>query len=159
MKAWFLRFPLREQLALLILAVALLFYFAVFLILIPLSDARQELRNRNQAYFAKLVRVDSMASELAALRARGGSKQGSSQRNLTTLLNRSAERFDLQINRLQPNSRGAVQLRFEGVALDNLLRWIHSVETQESLIVEELSFSQTATAGFVSANLRLASGG
>ncbi|MEM7691283.1 MAG: type II secretion system protein GspM [Pseudomonadota bacterium] len=159
MKAWFLRFPLREQIALLVLALVLVAYLALFLLVKPLADSRRELRERNQAYVSKLVRVDSMAAELAALRARGGPTQGSRQRNLTNLLNRSAERFDLQINRLQPNSRGAVQLRFEGVALDNLLRWIHSVETQESLIVEELSFSQTATAGFVSANLRIAAGG
>ena len=66
MKAWFLRFPLREQIALLVLALVLVAYLALFLLVKPLADSRRELRARNQAYVSKLVREETMAAELAA---------------------------------------------------------------------------------------------
>ncbi|MEM1141020.1 MAG: type II secretion system protein GspM [Pseudomonadota bacterium] len=159
MKDWFLKFSLRDQLALLVLAVAVLLYALVFLVLEPMNNARVEARNRKVAYAEQLARVDTMASELAALRARGGTGNTGARRNLTSLLNRTAQNFELQISRLQPNSRGAVQLRFESVPLAGLLRYLHELETGQDLIVEELSISQTGTAGYVSATVRLASVG
>ena len=158
MKEWFARFPLREQLALLVLALVLVLYTAVFLMIRPLQEARQSLSERNQSFAEQLARVDALASELAALCARGGAGSSASRRNLTTLLNRTAGSFGLQISRLQPNSRGAVQVRFEGAPLEGLLRWLHELETGSGLILEELSISQTGTAGFVSASLRVAAG-
>lgn len=159
MKDWFLKFSLRDQLALLVLGMAVLLYIAVFLVLKPMSNARLEARDRKAAYAEQLARVDTMASELAALRARGGAGNTGARRNLTSLLNRTAQNFELQISRLQPNSRGAVQLRFESAPLAGLLRYLHELETGQDLIVEELSISQTGTAGYVSATVRLAAVG
>ncbi len=158
MKDWFLRFSLREQVYLLIMAVALTVYGLFFLVINPLSDAREELRARNESTAEALHRVDALAAELRSLRQSNTSTRGAG-RNLTAQLNASANRFGLQIARLQPNSRGAVQLRFEAAVLDGLLRWIHQLETVEGLLVEELSFSQTSSAGVVSATLRVAAVG
>ena len=156
MKDWFLKFPLRDQVALMALAVAVSLYVIFVLIVVPMGDAREELARVNVATADQLQRVDLMAAEIKALRGSGSSSGASSNRNLTTLLNGSANRYQLSITRLQPNSRGAVQLRFERAPLEQLLRWIHELETSESLLVEELSVSQTGNAGVVSASLRVA---
>lgn len=156
MREWFLRFSVREQLALLLMAVAVLAWLLFVLALAPLSEARSELARRNEATALVLARVDAMATELRALGDSAGSAGRPDARNITALVNSSAERFGLQPSRLQPNSRGAVQVRFEGAALAALLRWIHDLETSRGLVVEELSLSQTASAGSVSATLRIA---
>ncbi|MFK7829229.1 MAG: type II secretion system protein GspM [Congregibacter sp.] len=156
MKAWFLRFPLREQLALLIMLTAVVLYVLFVLLIIPQGRARMALAESNAATAAQLSRVDVLASQISALRA--GTNTGSSRARpgLSALLNDSAIRYTLQISRLQPNSRGAVQLRIETAELDALLRWIHHLETGENLLIEELSLSQTSNAGVVSATLRVA---
>ena len=105
-----------------------------------------------------LQRVDALAAELRERRRSAGDGRAAAP-NLTAQLNASADRFGLQIARLQPNSRGAVQLRFEGALLDALLRWIHHLETVEGLLLEELSISQTSSAGVVGATLRVAAPG
>ncbi|MEM1404464.1 MAG: type II secretion system protein M [Pseudomonadota bacterium] len=156
MKAWFLKFPLRDQIALLALAAAVSLYVIFMLMVIPLGSAREELARSNASTAEQLKRVDLMAAEIKALRGSGAASPSSPNRNLTALLNGSANRYQLSITRLQPNSRGAVQLRFERAPLDQLLRWIHELETGESLLVEELSVSQTGNAGVVSASLRVA---
>ena len=61
MKAWFLRFSIREQLALLVMAVAVAIYLVVILLVAPVADARRELVARNVATAEALARVDRMA--------------------------------------------------------------------------------------------------
>lgn len=155
MKAWFLRFSIREQVALLLMAAAVLAYCVVMLLLQPLGRSRAELAARNVATAEALRRVDDMATELRALRSEVAASGRSGGRNLTASLNSSAERYSLSISRLQPSSSGAVQLRFERAALEPLLRWIHELETAEALQVDDLSLSQTGDAGVVSATLRV----
>lgn len=155
MKDWFLRYSQREQLALLLMAGVVLVYLLLMFVLLPLRDARHEMRQRNEATAQVLVRVDLMAAELEQLRA-GDSASRAPSGNLTARLNSSADRQGLQISRLQPNGRGAVQLRFESAPLEPLLRWLYSLEVEQGMLLEELSLGQTSTAGIVSASLRVA---
>jgi type II secretory pathway component PulM len=154
MKSWFERFSLREQLALLAMSALVLLYVVILFVVRPLGQARAEMAARNLATAEVLQRVDSVASQILALRSQGSEGPGAS-RNLSALLNERAEAFQLRISRVQPNSRGAVQLRFESAALDSLLRWLHDLETAQGLLIEELSLSQTSSAGVVSATLRV----
>jgi type II secretory pathway component PulM len=156
MKAWFLRFTPREQLALLAMAVAVAVYVLVLLVVVPLGEARRALAARNDAAAETLARVEGLASRIEALRT-GASTGGGESRNLTALVNASAERFGLRPSRLQPNGRGAVQVRFEAAPLGPLLRWLHEVESERGLAVEELSLNQTQLAASVSVTARIAS--
>jgi type II secretory pathway component PulM len=155
MKEWFLRFSVREQLALLLMGVAVALYCVFMLLVQPLAQSREELVARNLATAESLKRVDMMATEIRALRAGASPARRSAGPNLTASLNSSAERFALRISRLQPSSSGAVQLRFERAALEQLLRWIYELESAEALQVDDLSLSQTSDAGVVSATLRV----
>lgn len=156
MKEWFLKFSIRDQVALLLLGVAVVLYVVIMVLLLPQAQAREDMRERNAATASLLQRVDSMSSEIRARRAQGDTGAPSVRPQLTASLNASAERFKLRITRLQPNSRGAVQLRFESVPLLGLLRWLHELESSDGFRVEELSLSQTANPGIVSATLRVA---
>ena len=156
MKAWFLRFSVREQLALLVMAFVVGAYVVAVVLVLPLGEARDDMSARNAATAEALVRVDALASELKTLRDQEGAASSTARGNLTALINRSAERYGMRPSRLQPNSRGAVQVRFEAAALDVLLRWLHDLETTQGLIVEEVSLSQTSATGIVSASTRIA---
>ena len=73
-----------------------------------------------------------------------------------SLINRSTSSFGLQVNRLQPNSRGEVQVRLENAAFDDLVAWLHQMEYRESLIVQEVSITPGGGSGRVNATVRLA---
>lgn len=156
MKDWFERFSLREQLALLIMFSAVFVYVVVLFVVRPLGQAREELSARNAATAVVLQRVDAMATEIQSLRGAQSDSGAASSVNLSASLNESASRYLLRVSRLQPNSQGSVQLRFESAPLDALLRWIHELETLQGLRVDDVSLSQTSTAGVVSATLRVA---
>lgn len=148
----FLKLSIRDQLALLVLAVALTLYLVLMLLVLPLENARDQLAQTNRATAEVLQRVDGLAA--AILAARAGGERPAAPRNLTSVLTGSADSLGLRISRLQPNSRGGVQLRMESVAFDALLRWLHGLEEQ-GLLLEEVSVSQSGAPGIVSASLRI----
>ncbi|WOJ98418.1 type II secretion system protein M [Congregibacter brevis] len=156
MKAWFERYTLREQVALLVMAFAVIAYLMAVFVVLPLGQAREDLSARNTATAEALLRVDAMATEIRALKNSQGSKSGSRSANLSASLNQSASRYALRVSRLQPSSQGSVQLRFESANLEALLRWVYELETVQGLRIDDLSLSQTSSAGTVSATLRVA---
>jgi type II secretory pathway component PulM len=159
MKSWFSQFNQREQLSLLVLGVALGLYLLYMLVWSPLAGQRDRLENQNRGVAASLQRVDVMVSEVLQLRAEEGGSTGGARRNLTSLINQSTARLQLAVTRLQPNSRGEIQVRFESAAFDDLLQWLHEMESGEGLLVREASITQAGSSGRVNATVRLAQAG
>lgn len=156
MRQWFERFNTREQLSLLALAVALSLYLLYMLAWHPLQQAREELRSRNAATAVSLQRVDAMVSEVMALRDSGEVDRG--RPNITSVVNSTTGAAGLSVSRLQPNSRGEIQVRFEGVEFSRLMGWLYEVEYGQALLVREVSITQSGTAGRVNASIRLGQG-
>jgi type II secretory pathway component PulM len=156
LKEWFSRYNQREQLSLLLLAVAVGCYLLFSVIWSPLASKRADMAARNQGASEVLQRVDAMVSEVLRLRSSG---EGSTRkRNLTSLINQSTSRLDLSVSRLQPNSRGEIQVRLESAVFDDILRWLHEMEYSEGLLVREVSITQSGAVGRVNASVRIAQG-
>jgi type II secretory pathway component PulM len=159
MKSWFSQFNQREQLSLLVLGFALALYLLYMLVWSPLASQRDQLEVQNRGVAASLQRVDAMVSEVLQLRAAEGGSSAGARRNLTSLINQSTRRLQLAVTRLQPNSRGEIQVRFEAAAFDDLLQWLHEMESVEGLLVREASITQAGSSGRVNATVRLAQAG
>ncbi|MEK9592295.1 MAG: type II secretion system protein GspM [Luminiphilus sp.] len=151
-RQWFESLSVRDQIALMILGAAVGLWAFVFLIFIELDGRRERLVNGNQALAQKLHRVDLKVEQLAVLREGGGDGQV----NLTRTLSQASETHGLTVKRLQPNSRGEVQLRFEGIAFDGLLQFLEQIEGSAGLVVKEASISSAGRSGGVNATLRIA---
>lgn len=156
MRRYFAQLSPRDQLSLLVLLpvlVAYLFYMLAFRPLLVSADALQQ---RNAAAVQTLARVDGLVTQLNSLRIDASAP--ASDVSLTALINRSTAAAALSVSRLQPNSRGELQLRLENAPLDRLLRWLHSLEEEQGVLVLEAALSE-AGGGRVNATLRLGSGG
>ncbi len=157
MKDWFAQLNQREQMSLFILSLAVGLYLLFVLIWSPLATKRDALEVQNSAIAGSLARVDAMVSELLQLRDGGASVN--TRRNLTSLINQSTSRMELQVSRLQPSSRGDIQVRLENAAFDDVLEWLHEMEYREALLVREVSVTQAGSAGRVNATVRIAQAG
>jgi type II secretory pathway component PulM len=147
------RFNQREQMALLVLGVVVPIYLLYVLAWSPLQDSREQLQLQNRAEAEKLQRVETMVSQYLQLQASGQS--GKQRRNLTTLINSSTAARGLSVARLQPNSRGEIQVRFENAGFDDLMSWLHRMEHGEGLRIGEVSVTPAGNAGRVNATVRL----
>ena len=157
MKEWFSQLNQREQLSLLLLSLALLVYLLYILVLSPLESEREQLIAQNSADIESQGRVDAMVSQLLQLRE-GGAKAGA-KRNLTSVINQSTSRLQLPVMRLQPNSRGEIQVRIENASFNDVLKWLNEMEYTESLLVREVSVTPAASAGRVNITVRIAEAG
>ena len=154
MKEWFAGLNQREQLSIFVLGIALVLYLLYMLAWAPLAQRREELALQNESVAQSLQRVDAMVSEI--LRLREGGVASTAQRNLTSLVNQSTSRHGLQVSRLQPNSRGDIQVRLENAVFDDLLAWLDDVENREGLLVTEIAITRSGNAGRVNATIRIA---
>lgn len=158
MKAWFAQLSQRDQLSLVVLAVALVLYALYMFVWSPLDRQRDDLALQNTAIAESRVRVDSMVSQLLALREGGGATTGA-KRNLTMVINESTARLQLPVIRLQPNARGEIQVRVENATFDGVLHWLHEMEYKEDLLVREVSLTQSGAVGRVNVTVRIAEAG
>jgi type II secretory pathway component PulM len=152
-KDWFEQLNQREQLSVLVLGMVLVLYLLIMLIWSPLDEMRDDMARQNRGVAGSLKRVDAMASEVMSLRQNGNAK--APRRNLTALINRTTAEHKLEVSRLQPNSRGEIQVRLEGAAFDDLLAWFHQLEYDLSLLLREISITQSGTSGRVNATVRV----
>ncbi len=152
MGRWFEALSRRDQVALLMLGGALLLWLFFQLVVIELDGRRARLTRANQMLAEQLVRVDYKVEQLSGLRADGGGRQV----NLTQTLSQTSDGLGLAVKRLQPNSRGEVQIRFEGVAFDGLLQFLEEIEASLGLRVMDASVSSAGRDGGVNATLRVA---
>ena len=137
--------------ALMILAAVLSVWVFIQVIFVELDGRRQRLTAGNEALASTLSRIDLKVEQLAVLRADGGGVQV----NLTRTLSQLSETLGLPVKRLQPNSRGEVQIRFEGIAFDGLLQFLEQIEGSSGLVVVDGSISSAGNNGGVNATLRV----
>ena len=152
---WFHKYTQREQVYLLVVAVAVTLYLLLVAIWQPVAGMRDELAARNIQVAEQLARVKSMAVELQALRASGS---GQRSVNLNQLINSSTNQYGIRPSRIQPNSRGETQLRFEAVEFSRLLQWLYGIESTEGVVIREVAINQGDRGGIVKATIRLGQG-
>ena len=152
MRDWFDTQSQRDQLALLVLGFVIVIYSIFAFALVPANEARSQMATNNEAVLAQLVRVEAKVSQLLELRA---SNQTGRNQNLSATLSAAAQNAGLAVKRLQPNSRGEVQVRFESVEFDALLQWLQTVEGNEGLRIVDASVSDAGRSGGVNATLRV----
>ncbi|REJ71800.1 MAG: type II secretion system protein M [Proteobacteria bacterium] len=152
MREWFNAQTQRDQIALIALVGAVVLYSLLTFALLPASEARSQMATNNTAAMAQLGRVEAKVSQLLDLRA--NSESGQNQ-NLSSTLSAAAQNAGLTVKRLQPNSRGEVQVRFESVEFDALLQWLQTVEGNEGLRIVDASVSDAGRSGGVNATLRV----
>ncbi|MEP5766408.1 MAG: type II secretion system protein M [Halieaceae bacterium] len=155
MLEWFWKHSQREQVYLLAAAIVVVLYLLLMGIWRPVSGMRDEMVQRNTQISEKLVRVRAMASELGQLQS------GAAPRtvNMNQLINSSTAELGIRPTRIQPNSRGETQIRFENVSFNQLLRWLHRMEYIEGIAVREAAINQGDRGGLVKATIRIGQGG
>ncbi len=152
MKQWFQNLTQREQIYLLAAAAAIILYLLLVAVWQPLSNSRDEMALRNVAVAEQLVRVQAMAGELQEIDA---GRSSTRRVNMNQLINSSTNSFGIRPTRIQPNSRGETQIRFENVAFTDLMRWLHQVEAMDGILLREVAINQGDGGGMVKATIRL----
>ncbi len=159
MQQWIKNLSRNEQLMLLVGAVVIVLYILFVVILQPMSGSVAALENKNQVAEESLQNVKALAAEYKALNAAGfGSSGGGNEQNLTRLIDSTVKKNQLAMSRFQPSSSGDVQVRFENAAFSNILAWLNELETDNGVLIRDLSVTNGSAVGLVNVSVRVRQG-
>lgn len=119
----------------------------------PISDWRALAENRYQNAQAQLDWLRANEARARSL-AQGGAGRGG-QRSLLPVITRSAQVQGIQVNRVQPESNGAVSVAIQGQPFNDLLAWLHALQENNGVTVLRLAVDAEGTPGIVNAQIRL----
>lgn len=139
-----------------IIGVACLIAFTILWSVVwkPVSDWHDIETNRYENAQALL---DWMrANEATARRAaRAGASQGATRRSLLPVITRTANGEGITLNRLQPESSGAVSVVIQAQPFNSVLRWLNQMQENNNIVVQRVSLDAEGHPGLVNAQLRL----
>jgi len=147
------RYPRREQVALLSLALAVVLFIVWIAVLAPIQKKRNQLAAANTAATQTLGKVQLMTAQIQQLRAMGA--QSASGDNISGLIDSSLRDNGITMTGFQPGTGGEVRVRLDKASYSSLMQWLYEVEFKHRISVRDLSIASTNDPGIVTVNVRL----
>ena len=152
-KQKFFAMPQRDQMALGLLVIAVVLFGFYQLAWAPLVDKEKSLTSANASLRTSVANVQQLATEYKKLKGSGSATASSA--SLPRLIDSTARANQLKLGRVQPNSTGDVQVRFDDAVFDQVLTWLNELESKHGVTIKELNINPGKDTGLVNANVRL----
>src|SRR5690606_1345646 len=150
--AKFNRYQRSEQIALLLMGVALVAFILWLAVIMPLEKKRKQLETGTIAAVKTLGNVQTM---VASIERNGAARSGGAGENISGLIDSSIRAANLSMNSFQPGANGEVRIRLDRANYSSLMQWLYDIEYTHGVTIKDLSIAATNEVGFVNANLRL----
>ena len=120
----------------------------------PVSDWRavEDNRYRNAQSTLDWMQANEAAARTAAAQQRGS---GAGARALLPTITSAAQLHGLTLNRVQPESNGAVSVMLKGLAFGALLTWLGQLQSEHEVVVQRIAVDAEEQPGYVNAQVRL----
>jgi general secretion pathway protein M len=146
---------LRDQAMLVLLAGAVLVYVLYQVLWHPLASSNRELAQQNGAVARSLANMNQLAAQYRELQKASAPGSASQGETLTQLVDQTVASNQLHMSRFQPGSTGDVQVRFDNVSFDQVLRWLNELENKHGVTLREFGVSPGSGPGLVNVSVRL----
>ena len=140
----------RDQVALTGLSVflgALILYYGVWSPANSFFESRKAARD-DQLGLLKYMR----ASESQARASKTSNTHSVSGQALLTQISRTAQQFNINPNRLQPEGSDGVSVWFDDVPFNDLIRWLE-MQSRQGVVIRQISIDRQEQAGKVKARI------
>jgi len=145
MKNWWQQLNIREQKLVGSMSVVIAIFMFYSVIWQPLNNNLLKTQKKLDRQQALLIWVDENTARYIKTNKTG---KTSSSASLTSIVNRTANRNQISIARMQPQSRN-LQVWIDEVVFTDLLQWLALLSNQEGLQVKNIDISNTETPGVV----------
>ena len=119
----------------------------------PVSDWREIADNR---YRNAQSTLDWMQANESTARAVAQNRQAAgSRRALLPTITGAAQAHGLTLNRVQPESNGAVSVMVQSQAFNAVLIWLNHLQVENQVVVQRIALDAEDRPGYVNAQVRL----
>ena len=154
MRDWWLERTPREQGLVAVGFALILLLFGYLAVWEPLQKRQQSSRTQVEQLRTDLTWMQATAARWPSTQAADSPATGES---LASIIEQSVRRAGLtnRVKRIEARSRGDVQIVFEAVSFDDMLRWLSTLAQQNGVSVAQASVDATPQSGLVNARLVL----
>lgn len=151
MKEWFNALEQREQRLVSLMAGFLIIAGVYFLLIQPLQERIERAEKKLVTEQKLLTWIEKNAATIIRLRGQSG-KASNNNGSLDQLINRSARKHNITINRLQPQN-SKMQVMIDKAPFHQILQWVQTIQLEYGLTIEIADFRQDNQSGFVKTRL------
>jgi len=133
----------------------LMLIFAVYFLLVEPIEAYKEKQYRllsaeNNRYSRVIPLVERIQSR--------SSNSGQLSEGLAKLIDDSLQKNSLTMRGFQPGKNNDVRLRLSDVPYESLVQWLHDLEYEHNVVIEEMSVSPSKETNLLLVNIRVKKG-
>ena len=121
----------------------------------PVSDWREIETNRFERAQSVLDWMHANESRARAAAARATEPRGGSGPSLIPVITRAADAQGLTLNRLQPETNGAVTVLLQAQPFNQVMEWLHNLQENNGVTILRISIDTQGEPGYVNAQLRI----
>lgn len=160
LRAWYQSLPERDRRVLLLGGAALGLILIYLVILHPFFAGKQAMQAHIHEQQELVTWMRPVAAQIQSLRGQqsGGLPSGQS---LLAVVDTSAGQagFGTALKQVQTGNDGSVRVQLQGVAFDNLVRWLGDLQQRYGVTARELTAQRGSGPGVVDASLTLVAPG
>ncbi|NRA60025.1 MAG: type II secretion system protein M [Psychrobium sp.] len=152
MKQWLAGLEPRGRKLVLALAGMMVIAAGYYFLIQPLAQ-RFEMAEKGVKRETQLLSwVQENAAKIVILRGANGVKPAARNRSVSQIINTSAARYKLTVNRIQPKNN-KLQVMVDHVQFSVMLQWLQTLQLQHGLTVDVADFRRENESGFVKVRL------
>jgi len=155
LQQWWLSLVKREQIVVAILAIVMILLMFQMMIWKPLHQGRDNATNSVEKQAELLQWMKQRAALATQLKHQLPSRAKVKGKSISQIINTTASRAKIEINRFQTSGDNSVQVWLDNVDFSKLLLWLETIQKKQGIVVESLSVSETAKPGIVSVRMTL----
>ncbi len=145
-KQWWQQLNVREQRLVLAMGSAVIVFLLYTLLWQPLNTNLANTENKLASRQALLTWVDENVARYQSIKLKSSGKKATA--SLSSIINRTANRYQLKITRMQPQGE-SLQVWLDTAPFSELLFWLEHLANNEGLQVQAIDLASSDNAGEV----------
>ena len=125
--------------------------FVIFILYSIVSGLNEGVRDAEDT-LDKQLKLNVWAEQQIAIinAAKGnGSKTSNSQGYMTQIINSTARRLNITIDRIQPQKTDLVKVGIDEIGFNTLMNWLQTLQSSHGITAKNIDFAKSDTTGLV----------
>jgi general secretion pathway protein M len=126
-------------------------FFILFLVIILVTTINKNVAE-SEKKLTQQIELNSWAKQQITVIQQANKSLGKTQSNkqsITQVINSTAKRYNVLVERIQPQKDDLVKVGIDEIGFNNLMNWLTELETKHSINVQNIDFSKADSLGVV----------
>lgn len=126
-------------------------FFILFLVIMIVTTINKNVVE-SEKKLTQQLELNSWAEQQIAIIKKANknlNKSPSSTRSITQVINSTAKRYNVLVERIQPQKDDLVKVGIDEIGFNNLMNWLTELQTKHNIHVQNIDFSKGDSAGMV----------